>query len=107
MIKSFECTIKFCTILGLAIAGVFVKNPYLEIVQLVIFLSVYLEQMPKLVKIDKPKAPLYIPDNNKTIMINMNKCNKCGYEWVARTENPRECPECKSRDWDKNKGVKR
>ena len=42
-----------------------------------------------------------------TIMINMNKCNKCGYEWVARTENPKECPECKSRDWDKNKGVKR
>ncbi len=29
----------------------------------------------------------------------MNKivCKRCGYEWHARIENPRECPSCKSR----------
>ena len=27
------------------------------------------------------------------------KCNKCGYEWESRVENPKECPECKTRLW--------
>jgi len=27
------------------------------------------------------------------------KCKKCGYEWVPRVENPKECPNCKSRYW--------
>lgn len=28
-----------------------------------------------------------------------NKCQKCNHEWIGRVENPKECPECKSRDW--------
>ncbi len=38
-------------------------------------------------------------------MITMNncKCNKCDYEWTPRKnpEDIKECPRCKSRDWDK------
>jgi len=30
-----------------------------------------------------------------------NKCKKCGYEWTSRVDNPKECPECKSRRWNK------
>ncbi len=25
------------------------------------------------------------------------KCEKCEYEWTARVDNPKECPDCKSR----------
>jgi len=25
------------------------------------------------------------------------KCEKCGYEWEPRVDNPKECPECKLR----------
>jgi len=34
-----------------------------------------------------------------------NKCQQCGYEWVARVEHPRMCPnpKCLSRDWDQPK----
>jgi len=31
------------------------------------------------------------------------KCQKCGYEWQSRVENPKECPDCKSRHWNKEK----
>ena len=24
------------------------------------------------------------------------KCKKCGLEWVARVENPKTCPKCKT-----------
>ncbi len=27
------------------------------------------------------------------------KCNKCGYEWFARKQEPRQCPRCKSMYW--------
>lgn len=30
----------------------------------------------------------------------MNKCKKCSYEWKLRIENPKECPRCKSRNWN-------
>ena len=31
------------------------------------------------------------------------KCKICKYEWVPRIETkPKECPDCKSRNWDKN-----
>ena len=23
------------------------------------------------------------------------KCELCGYEWISRTEKPRQCPNCK------------
>lgn len=29
------------------------------------------------------------------------KCNKCGYKWTPKTENPAQCPKCSSRKWDK------
>lgn len=25
------------------------------------------------------------------------KCNKCGYEWASRIEEPKACPRCKRR----------
>lgn len=28
-----------------------------------------------------------------------NKCSKCKYEWMARVENPLQCPKCKRYDW--------
>jgi len=27
------------------------------------------------------------------------KCKKCKHEWLARVEDPLECPHCKSKDW--------
>jgi len=32
-----------------------------------------------------------------------NKCKKCLYEWVARTDNPKVCPRCKSWNWKEEK----
>ncbi len=32
---------------------------------------------------------------NKTLT-----CGKCGYSWVPRKENPKECPACKNRNWN-------
>ena len=34
-------------------------------------------------------------------MIVKCKCQKCGYEWVPRVDNPKLCPECKCRKWNK------
>ncbi len=31
------------------------------------------------------------------------KCKRCGYEWAARVEKPKACPECKDRKWNKEK----
>jgi rubrerythrin len=31
------------------------------------------------------------------------ECLICGYLWDARKDNPKACPECKSRNWDKEK----
>lgn len=27
------------------------------------------------------------------------RCRKCGYIWEARVQEPKACPECKSRNW--------
>lgn len=32
-------------------------------------------------------------------------CPKCGYEWLPRTENPVECPNCKKRLWKYRAGL--
>ena len=37
--------------------------------------------------------------------INILKCERCDYEWIARVEDPVECPKCKSRSY-KNKRKK-
>jgi predicted Zn-ribbon and HTH transcriptional regulator len=29
------------------------------------------------------------------------KCCKCQYEWTPKVAKPKECPACKSRNWDK------
>ncbi len=31
------------------------------------------------------------------------RCLRCGYEWAARVEKPKACPECKDRRWNKEK----
>ena len=28
------------------------------------------------------------------------KCKRCEYEWIARTEDPKVCPNCKSPYWN-------
>jgi len=33
--------------------------------------------------------------------IKIKKCLKCKYEWIARVENPVQCPNCKSMNWNK------
>jgi len=38
-----------------------------------------------------------ISNNN---MVDIKKCNQCGFSWVARLENPRMCPKCKSYSWN-------
>jgi len=38
--------------------------------------------------------------------MNRLKCLKCGHEWTPRVEMPIECPECKRRDWNKEKNDK-
>jgi len=29
-------------------------------------------------------------------------CKKCNFSWIPRVDNPRSCPECKSRYWNKH-----
>ena len=38
---------------------------------------------------------------NTTITITITmKCEKCGYEWESRKNDPKSCPRCKARlDW--------
>lgn len=31
----------------------------------------------------------------------MHTCNRCRYEWLARTDNPAKCPKCGSHAWHK------
>jgi len=31
------------------------------------------------------------------------KCERCGEVWFPRIASPKECPNCKSRDWNKQK----
>ncbi len=31
------------------------------------------------------------------------KCLKCGYEWTSLKENPKQCPNCKRYNWNKEK----
>ena len=33
------------------------------------------------------------------------QCNKCGYKWLSRKENPLCCPRCKSYDYNKEYDV--
>lgn len=30
-------------------------------------------------------------------------CKRCGNKWIARTDNPKQCPGCKSLSWNKEK----
>lgn len=34
-------------------------------------------------------------------MINPAICKRCQYSWISRVEEIKECPRCKSRNWDK------
>ena len=35
-------------------------------------------------------------------MIIKKFCLKCKHQWLPRTENPRECPKCKTRNWEED-----
>lgn len=28
------------------------------------------------------------------------KCKRCGHEWIARITKPKQCPKCRSYNWD-------
>ena len=30
------------------------------------------------------------------------KCKRCEHKWIPRVKDPKECPNCKSRDWKDN-----
>ena len=32
--------------------------------------------------------------------IKLLKCNQCKYKWYPRTNNPKQCPNCKRQDWN-------
>jgi len=37
---------------------------------------------------------------------NIRKCNRCGYEWLKRTEGePKWCPKCISPYWNKERKI--
>ena len=29
-------------------------------------------------------------------------CKQCGHKWIPRTEDPKICPRCMSRDWNRS-----
>lgn len=38
------------------------------------------------------------------VIMKINKCLRCNYEWEQRiTNEPRQCPRCKSPSWNKPK----
>jgi len=39
-------------------------------------------------------------------MTQEKNCKKCGYVWISRKDNPRQCPKCKNIFWNKNDDVK-
>lgn len=45
-----------------------------------------------------------IPALIMTMMMGMERCIACGYEWRSRVESPKECPQCKSRRWSGDAG---
>lgn len=61
-----------------------------------IFLSIYFQ-----IYIPKQRSIYILP--MIMIMIMECKCLRCGYGWEARINNPKECPRCKSRDWEQPK----
>jgi Zn finger protein HypA/HybF involved in hydrogenase expression len=34
------------------------------------------------------------------------KCEKCGHEWIPRTDDVRMCPKCRTAFWDVKKDKK-
>jgi len=42
------------------------------------------------------------------IEMSLNKlvCVKCGYKWIPRVSEPKECPQCKSRYWKNSSSEK-
>lgn len=49
-------------------------------------------------KMNEPKPP-------KDYALPELECKRCGYKWIPRTGNPKQCPNprCRSTDWDKEK----
>lgn len=36
-----------------------------------------------------------------------NKCLRCGYEWIVRISYPKQCPKCKSMNWNRPREEKK
>lgn len=30
-------------------------------------------------------------------------CKRCDYRWNSKIDNPKECPKCKSHDWNRDR----
>lgn len=41
----------------------------------------------------------------ETIQLTRAKCEQCGYKWLPKVTQPKQCPKCKRMDWDKKKKV--
>ncbi len=40
----------------------------------------------------------------RTDSLDEKTCRRCGYVWLSRIREPRQCPRCKSPAWDQRKG---
>jgi predicted Zn-ribbon and HTH transcriptional regulator len=54
------------------------------------------KQAPRVLCVSITKQQEVIMIDKKIIIIT---CKKCGYNWQARVEKPKSCPECKTRLW--------
>jgi len=41
------------------------------------------------------------------ITVSRCTCEKCGYQWTSRTENPFLCPRCKTAKWNEPRNDKK
>jgi predicted Zn-ribbon and HTH transcriptional regulator len=57
--------------------------------------------MPTKPKIQIPTYPIMSIKDIQALLY--AKCLRCGNTWRKRTENPKQCPNCKSTYWNKPK----
>lgn len=43
----------------------------------------------------------------KDVKINKVECKRCGYSWIPRTDQPKECPKCKALTWKTERKIKK
>ena len=37
------------------------------------------------------------------IKLSVVVCQKCDHKWIPRVSDPKKCPNCQSKDWNKQK----